>query len=261
MLYALAIGIDEYIDPSISNLNYACNDAKEFATLIERGIYAKDRQVNLLLNSEATVKNIRSAIGEMLPRVANSEEDVVILFFAGHGSPETELSVDETSRYLVAHDTEYDRVYSTGIDMDREVTRWFQRIAAPKLLVFFVDACFSGRAGGRTFEGPTLKKKRSKYRSGPLRLRKLKLGEGRAILTACDDNQLATETARLRHGVFTHGLLTELSSFDAAETSVGLGELYESVRRHVLTYTNGRQQPVLNGRVAGARLPRLKVNL
>lgn len=259
MLHAIVIGIDEYVDPNIQDLSFACADAKAVAKAIETGLHPQDRRVQLMLDSKATLKGIRGAIGDALPRLATRKEDIVILYFAGHGSPETVGGVDEVSRYLIAHDTEYDAVYSTAIDMEREVTRWFQRLSAPELIVFFVDACFSGRVGGRTFEGPSLKRVRSRYRSGPVRLQDLTLGKGRAILTACDDDELAEEPSSLGHGAFTHALLEALSySRNAQDGTIGLGSLYEQVRQQVVASTNGRQQPVLNGRVAGARLPQFR---
>ncbi len=97
----------------------------------------------------------------------------------------------------------------------------------------------------------------SRYGSAPIRLRDLTLGEGRAILTACDDDELAEEPPSLGHDAFTHALLAPLSQTeDMPESTIGLGDLYEQVRRQVVGSTDGRQQPVLNGRVVGARLPR-----
>ena len=91
-----------------------------------------------------------------------------------------------------AHDTDYTNIYSTAVDMKRDLDRWFNRLREPKLILMFLDACFSGRAGGRTFEGPRSKDRRSTFRSlDPICLRGLDFGEGRLIIAACDDNQVS----------------------------------------------------------------------
>ena len=71
---------------------------------------------------------------------------MVLMLFACHGSPETSGSIDDISRYLVLHDTAYDSVYATGLDLEREDSVLIERIRS-RLVVVFIDACFSGRAG------------------------------------------------------------------------------------------------------------------
>jgi len=256
MLHAVVIGINSYRDPRIPNLEYARDDAEAIARLIESAIHPEDRRVTVLLDSEANAVAIRRAIGEALPRTATARDDIVLLYFAGHGSPEADAYPIGTSRYLVVHDTAYDSIFATAIDMEIELVNWFERIQEPQLITLFVDACFSGRAGGRTFEGPALKRARAPLRLSPVRLKELELGKGRAMLSACDDDEIAEEMHDLGHGVFTHSLLKVLSN-RSANRSISLASLYDQVRQQVRTRTAGRQNPVLNGRVAGARLPLL----
>lgn len=258
MLHAVIVGIDKYLDQEIGELSYACADARAFAQLLDERIHPPDRRVRLLLNEEATKRNIMVAVGEELPRLAKPA-DIVLLYFACHGSPETEASPDEASRYIVAHDTEYGNVYATGIDMERELTRWYSRVSS-KLILLFIDACFSGRAGGRTFEGPQLKRVRPRYRGAPpIRLKTLDLGEGRLMMAACDDDQVAREDTELGHGIFTYHLLNALKRQAADNPTISLHALYDEVLLEVNTHTGGRQTPIINGRSRGARLPRLEV--
>jgi uncharacterized caspase-like protein len=256
MLHAVLVGIDKYSDPSIGSLSYARADAEALGHLINEGIHPAERQVRLLLDNEATKRNIMVAVGEDLPRLA-SPDDIILIFFAGHGSPETGGSPDEVSRYLIAHDTEYDNIYATGIDMEREFPRWYQRVHDPKLVLLFIDACFSGRAGGRTFQGPRLSRARAEHRGRPLSLRTLDLGEGRLMLSACDDDQVARESREFQHGVFTHYLLRALSTPSVDEETISVHALYVEVLKEVTAYSSGRQLPVFNGRDVGARFPRL----
>jgi uncharacterized caspase-like protein len=257
MLHAVVVGIDQYRDPDISNLSYACADAEAFGRLLNDGIHPSERSVRVILDAHATKRELMIAIGEDLARAA-SAEDIIVLFFAGHGSPETSSSPDEVSRYLIAHDSEFDNIYATGIDMQRELPRWFERICKPRLIVLFIDACFSGRAGGRTFEGPHLRRRRARLRTrGPISLANLELGEGRLMMAACDDDQVAREFPALGHGVFTYHLLQALKRKDGSKETIGLNTLYDDIAQNVRAHTHSRQIPVLNGRSVYARFPYL----
>ncbi|MFD3622413.1 caspase domain-containing protein [Streptomyces sp. NPDC058676] len=253
-LHVVVVGVNRYHDSRIRDLSYARADAEAVAELVAK-VHPDERSIQILLDEEATKRNVMVAIGETLPRIAR-EDDVVLIYFAGHGSPETDGSPDDTGRYLVLHDTEYDNIYATGIDMERELTRWFERLHHTRLLLLVVDACFSGRAGGRTFEGPSLRRRRSVMRGEPVVLNSLDLGEGRLMLSACTDTQVAREDSALRHGVFTHYLLHGPSA-DGQPTTVGVHTLYEELARSVQAHTGGRQTPVINGRSELARLPYL----
>ncbi|MFJ3793172.1 caspase domain-containing protein [Kitasatospora sp. NPDC090091] len=257
MLHAVIVGIDRYRDPSIADLHCARADAEAMAQLIKR-VHPAERRMHVLLDEDATKRNVMVAIGETVPRLATEPEDVVLLYFAGHGSPETGCGPDRASRYLVLHDTEYDSIYATGVDMERELPRWFERIIGPKLILSLIDACFSGRAGGRTFEGPHLRQQRSDFRdTGPISLQALDLGEGRVMIGACDDDQVAREDRELGHGIFTHYVMQEPAGPRQVLTTIGLHSWYESVARAVRTHTEGRQVPVINGRSVLAEIPYL----
>lgn len=252
-LHAVVVGVDRYRDRRITELSCARADAEAVARLVEK-VHPDERSVVTLLDEEATKRNVTVAVGEALPRLVE-KDDVVLLYFAGHGSPETDGEPDEVTRYLVMHDTEYESVYATGIDMERDLTRWFERLRLPCLVLLLVDACFSGRAGGRTFEGPALRRSRAGTRAGePISLKNLDLGEGRLMLSACTDSQVAREDLTLGHGIFTHYLLRGPSAA-GSRIDIGVHALYEHLARSVRDHTSGRQTPVINGRSAFARLP------
>lgn len=248
MLRAVIVGIDVYRDALITPLAHARSDAMALARLLETRIRADELSVRLLLDEDATKRNIEVAINEELHRAVNPG-DVVLLYFAGHGSPERRAAKDKRSRHLIAHDTEYGRIYATGIDMERDVPEWFDRLADAKLVVVLLDACFSGAAGGRTFLGPMLKAnpKVEGTLSEPqlISIKDLDLGRGRVLLCACDDDQLAREDPALGHGVFTHALLQGLQRTRASAATVDVAELYQEVATDVSSATNNKQQPVI----------------
>ncbi|WP_437928348.1 caspase family protein [Sorangium sp. So ce291] len=249
MLHAVVVGIDLYVDPFVPRLRCAAKDAQTLAGLIEERIERSERKVRLLLDTEATRRNIMAAIGDDLHRDLE-QGDIVVLYFACHGSPERRAARDRQSRYLIPHDAEYGRIHSTGIDLERDVVVWLDRLSDAGLVVLFLDACFSGAAGGRTFMGPALASTPSlpKYLDDPrpISLKKLHLGRGRVVLCAADDNQLAREDPALGHGVFTHELVQALKRPRGERTTVGLTELYDEVERGVRQATDGAQEPVIS---------------
>lgn len=252
VLRAVIVGVDRYEDADIRDLSFARADAMAVAELLDC-LHPAEVDVEVLVDQDATRRNLMVSIGERLPRVT-SEGDVVLLYFAGHGSPETAATIDDAARYLVLHDTDYDSVFATGLDMERDLPRLFERIHRPRLVLMLVDACFSGRAGGRTFEGPRLRAERSYIRGRRVTLKGLELGNGRLMIGACDDDQVAREESALGHGVFTNYLLKGPTAADNNET-VGILQMYEEIAAAVRVHTGGRQTPVLNGRSALARFP------
>jgi uncharacterized caspase-like protein len=256
MLHAVLIGIDRYRDPDIPDLWFARSDAETFASLLIERILPAERRVVTLLDERATRQAIVTTLVEELPRQC-SADDVVLIYFAGHGSPERTSPRDDDWPYLIAHDTDYQRIAATGIDMNHDVAGWLEGLPA-RLAVLFLDACFSGNAGGRTLAGPTFLAHRNRFRDEPISLQSLELGEGRIIIAAADDDEVAEEVSQLGHGVFTYHLLDVLGQAPAAgSATIGVGTLYELVARKVRDATRGAQRPVSVGRSVGGALPLL----
>jgi uncharacterized caspase-like protein len=262
MLHGVFVGIDVYQDPNVSRLSCACADARAFHDLLERRIPENERKMTLLLNEQATRRNIMESIGDNLPHIVETN-DTVLIYYAGHGSPERRSARDKRSLYLIPHDTDYQKIYATAIDMDRDVPAWLERIveAGAKLVLLFLDTCFSGAAGGRTFVGPTLEKNPTVpgYLEfddpDPTPFRDLDLGRGQAIFSAADKDQVAIEDVRLGHGVFTYQLLEALKKPRDGARSVHLGIVYAEVCDAVRLATGEKQDPVLCTRIKNARLP------
>ncbi len=248
-LYGVFVGVDTYADPHINDLSYAHADAKSLYELARQSLDPDECQLQILTDSTATKQTIMKSIGEDLSRLV-TKDDIVLLFFSGHGSPEMYGSIDKISRYLVLHDTDYYNIFATGLDMERELPRiCFERIRA-KLILVLVDTCFSGLAGGKTFRGPQL----AKYRG--VKLNQMELGEGRLIMTASADDELAREYKKLGHGVFTHFLIETLTDVSYKEPFISIPILYDVIVRKVMAYTKERQRPTLHGKFIGsASLP------
>lgn len=254
MLYSIFVGIDSYSDPRISGLEYAAADARAFHDLASNALDPAETELHLLLNEQATKTRVVRLIGEDISRRAK-EKDAVLIYFSGHGTPEARDSVDTIARYLVMYDTELDAIFATGINLEDEMISLVSRIRAGLVLIF-IDSCFSGKAGGRTFENPRLARLSSAWRA-KRKLSELDLGQGRVILAGADDNELALETSSLRHGVFTHFLLEALSDPSYPAYTISVAMLYDTVSKCVRNYTHNAQHPIMIGRSRDAQLPHL----
>ena len=90
-------------------------------------------------------------------------------------------------------------------------------------------------------------------------LKDLKLGEGKVIFCASDDDQFAQEDTAVGHGIFTRCFLDALARERGGAPTVPLTTLYDEVARDVTTMTSGEQEPVATFiPVKGAALPVLR---
>lgn len=255
-LWSLCVGIDSYNDQRISALQFAVADASAFHTAIVQTFDQPSKQSLLLKDDQATLREFRRTLGDGLAREVGVD-DLVVIFFAGHGSPETWSDVDTASRYLVMHDTDYESIFATAVDLERDFVHLLERVRARQILIL-LDCCFSGAAGGRTFEGPELAQRRRQVRGLTAGLNQMDLGEGRVIISACDDWQVAREDTALSHGVFTFHLLKCLDQTPNEEPAISVLQLYDKVATEVARQTHGMQHPIINGRARLFRFPRLK---
>jgi len=260
--WAVVIGAGQYDSAAIPRLRYAVPDAEAvYRTLTGPGGFAKDHVVLLTDNAERkpTLRNIRWALGTFLARSAR-KDDTVVIFFAGHGAPETELrgaERDGLAKYLIPVDADPDDLYSTALPMD-EIKTIFERIESERV-VAFLDACYSGAAGGRTFA--SLKTRATNV--DDLFLERLTRSKGRAIITASRPTEVSIELGELGHGIFTYYLVQGLQG--AADGNhdgiVSLQELYEYVEQQVAQKSRavgGNQHPVMKGEMEGV-LPLVRV--
>jgi uncharacterized caspase-like protein len=191
-------------------------------------------------------------LGTFLGRAANRVV-LVLIYFAGHGGAEVDtrgFQRDGLAKYLVPSDADPDDLYSTALPMD-DLQTIFGRIEAERV-VAFLDASYSGAAGGRTFAP-------KKTRSGSVDdrfLERLTRSKGRAIIASSRPSEAAIAGADLRHGFFTYYLLEGLKG--AADLNrdgiVSLQELYEYVEQQVVRKSRavgGNQHPVMKGELEG----------
>ena len=240
--WAVVIGISEYQDRSVPALRYADDDARAFRDFLlspAAGMGGfKPENVRYLENEEATYREIRLAFRDFLK--AATDEDVVFIFFAGHGAPDPERPED---LYLLAHDTEAASIAGTGFPME-EVSEAIRRTYA-RTIISFIDACHSGGVSGdvglRAIDNPINRAFHDRVAQS--------LGV-QVSFTASQVNQYSQEGTQWGggHGVFTYFLMRGLQG-EADEDGDGivtLGESLEWTRDRVRRETRNGQIPTIS---------------
>jgi uncharacterized caspase-like protein len=237
-----------YKDPSL-NLKYAQNDAAAYANYLKTNLGINKDHLFELYDQEATLRNIRSLLGTRLRQKANKPEDTLYVFFAGHGAPEQDSSSredDKIRKYILAHDSEVNDLYATGLGMD-DIAQIFSAIIAERI-IFIIDSCYSGAGGGRTILAQGSRAVLSEDF-----LNRISQGKGRIILTSSRPNEVSKESEELKHGFFTYYLLEGLrGKADVnGDGIIDLDEISLYLNKIVPDKTNGDQHPVKKGEAEG----------
>ncbi len=231
--WALVVGISKFSDPSL-NLRYPAKDAQDFYNyLISRGNFAKDH-VKLLLNERATKENILDQLGDSwLPRAA-LPDDLVVIFISSHGS-----SSDADIRgvnYVVAHDTNPTKLFTTGIPMQHLADTIRERVHSDRVLVV-LDTC---HAGGATSEAKGI------VRQANADAAMIAQGSGQLVICSSDKNQTSWESKQYPNSVFTRSLIEGLqkqgSSTDVSDV---FSFVKDKVQQEVVQERGVLQTPVL----------------
>jgi uncharacterized caspase-like protein len=214
--FIVAIGINQYSNPAYK-LNFAVADAKALADTLGQKMRLLGRYAEViiipLLDKDATRENILAGLSRLshdrqpLPNDAPQSllklksaqpEDIVIVYFAGHG-----IAKDERY-YLIPQDRGFTgtsfKTVSTHCISDQDLEKGFEKIDAGHLLVI-IDACQSGQ----TLEA-------EEKRRGPMNSRglaQLAYEKGMYILAAAQKYQAALEVVKLGHGLLTYVLVED----------------------------------------------------
>jgi uncharacterized caspase-like protein len=242
--WALVVGISdyEYGGKGINPLRYAHLDAEQFAVKLKSPACGSfpEHNVKLLTNEGATLIQVQKALRSFLSEP--KEEDLVIIYFSGHGAPDPKRP---EQRYFFTFDTHPEDISGTALPM-REIRTCVAETLRAKWVVVIADACHSG-ALTATKSGGSDAKALNQFMSS-LKNSKKSL----AWLTSSQANQLSYEPphdSELENGVFTHFLLRgmdgEADGFPNRDKDgvVTIEELFEYVREKVKEYTGGTQLP------------------
>ena len=245
-VWAAVIGINDY--PRVRKLKYAVNDAKAFYDLLVQTNQIPPENVFLMVNGQASLKQLRSTLGTRIKNKAG-KDDMVIIYFAGHGATERDTMSpdgDGLEKYLLPYDADPKDLYASALPM-REIAHIFNRIRSERL-IFIADACYSGASGGRTISASGMRANLS-----DVFLERIASGKGKIIITASSANEVSVEKDELGHGVFTYYIVEGLRG--KADTDqdglITVDEAYRYVSDKVTRASGQEQHPVKKGSVEG----------
>lgn len=234
----LFIGIDRCADSRIPWLSGAARDASALHALFSDSVGG---DLNLLLDEDATAARIRESLAALA--ASSSEDDVVVVSFAGHGTDD---------HRLVPFDADPGDITGSCIPLD-ELADLLSAIPGATLFCA-LDCCFSGGLGARVFS-PELRP-RSMPTNVPISVLDRFVGEGRVVLAASADDEEALESPRHGHGLLTFRLLEALQGAEPVLVGgqVSLFKLVEHVIEQVQADARRMgfvQTPGLRGRLEG----------
>lgn len=242
--WAVAIGISQYLyaRKGIRPLQYAHRDASEFIEFLHtpQGGSFHPTHTKLLINEEASTRNVRSALFTFLKQAR--KDDLVIIYFAGHGAPEPGRT---DNLYLITYDTDPKDLASTAFPMWDMETALKRYIVAERVIVI-ADACHSAGVGGEI--GLRAAGNANLINIYLENLQKTK--PGRVIITASEANQLSREGSEWGgHGVFTYFLLRGLKGQADSDGSgvITIAEAFNYVYDKVRRATSSLQHPNIQG--------------
>ena len=194
---AFLVGVNRY-DHGFDDLKYPERDATELGKVLAAGGF----EVVVLTGSaagkdRATKKNVEARLAALLDGGGDADKkvrkgDVVLVAFAGHGQQHTDPKTDRDAPYFVPADGFRDRP-GTQVAIGPLVDDVLAPFAATNLVL--IDACrdVANPNRGRGVEGADLSLKGKT-----------------AVLFSCSRGERSFESDELKHGVFTHAVLTGL---------------------------------------------------
>lgn len=216
---ALVVGVSNY--QTLLDLRYARADAELMYRWLVEAVGASDADVQLLLDSAATLANIRSGLrwlgGHARPG------DLAFLYFSGHGGQVRDDDGDEADGQdegFLPWDARLRELETTCL-RDDELRLFLQTL--PGVSVVLIFDC--GYMGADELAGPD-----------------------RLVLAAASEGQCAWEAPGVGHGLFTYALLEGLDVGDEdGDGRVSLQEAFAYVRGKFREWREGwphwRQEP------------------
>jgi uncharacterized caspase-like protein len=174
-----------------------------------------------LLNQNATRSNIIKAMQQVFSQ--STENDFIIFYFSGHGSPGNFCPTD-INQQLLSHDI---------------VKAQFKNAKA-RYRLCVADACFSGSIGSQS------QNSNNTVAGSTQQLRDARI----AVIMSSKPNQTSIETGSLNQGIFSYYFINGLrGAADLNHDSyITMGELFLYTKNATIQKSNGQQAPVVYGK-------------
>lgn len=240
---ALLIGIADYLNPGVQDLEFAEQDVLAVKqTLINTLGYDEDNII-VLLNKDANKSDMQIALEYTLKnRVEQLDRPDVFVYFSGHGAPGNN---NKTGYLLPQNGNPAPDVISISGYSTEEVSTALASLDAGSVTVV-IDACFSGRSLNPLQKTTGVK---VKGLTGG--------GENCVVFSASAGDETSIEYPAMMHGLFTYFFLKGLQGEAVGDSSrrkrneVTAGDLQKYLSRHVPATSRemqNTQTPQLIGR-------------
>ena len=224
-VWAVIIGISSY--NHMPTLRFTDDDAYRMYAFLKspEGGALPDEHIRILIDEDATKDRILHTLNDVFTRAGRN--DLVLLYFSGHGLPGAFLPNDfDGYEHKISHE---------------EIRDILDRSSA-KYKLCIADACHSGglfAARGNETQNALLKYYEALAQASP----------GSALILSSKSTETSLESSGLRQGVFSHFLIRGLkgeadTNFDKIVT---VQELFDFTYHNVRSYTGSRQSPVMKG--------------
>ncbi len=209
--WAVVIGVGDYADQGVPDLSYAKSDAQAVYAALTTQCGISSENTSLLVNDQATKKGIEEAFAALSR--STRQGDSVVVYFTGHGSFVRDADGDEADgdgldETLLPYDAIPGREETQIID--DLFGYMIARLGAGSVLIL-LDTCHSG-GQGKGVNTMSLGVKGSGDNLAKDVFTAPEARPGRVLFAACRSGQVAYESKRLRHGVFTYFVLAGLMS-------------------------------------------------
>lgn len=237
---ALIIGVSNYKDKDIPDLQYAHVDATAYAEFLKTPAGGKvpENNIRLLTNEAATGGKVRAGL-DWISRAAQ-KHDQCIIYFSGHGDVES-VHEAEPGHFLV-HDSPSENYQLNSLriaDLKKVISRLTDTIGAKVLVV--TDACRSGNLAGTANKG-----------AQATAAAFMQQFYNEVKIMSCQANELSVEGSQWGggRGMFSYHLINGLTGLADANNNkeINLKEINRYLEdRFEEDLLNERQTPVISG--------------
>lgn len=237
-LYALVVGVSTYRSSKIPKLDFAARDAQEFGEFLKRQKQLFNKiHVDVLTDEKAVKRELEKVL--FYDMLKAGKDDSVIIYLSGYGAIDPRRGTDF---FFLTHDADPGFLAVTSVLMNR--ARLLKKLSARQTLVIADISQSADFLDSRTKSmAPAMQTVLEQFRNS----------SGEVIITSGRPNELSRMMPEGSNSVFGHYLMKGLRG-DADldhDGFVTVTEAYDYVYRQTRTATEGRQNPMLQGHVAG----------
>lgn len=149
---AVIIGVSDYQDDKIPDLNFAHRDAQAYADFLKSkaGGSVPEKNIRILTDSMATCGNTHNALNWLLEE--SKSNDKAVIYFSGHGDVES-IDNNEAGHFLLYNtSSSLYQLCSFKIEQLQNIVRQLTTKNKSKVTVI-TDACRSGKLAGEAVHG------------------------------------------------------------------------------------------------------------